>query len=177
MRKADVITISLVIIFGGLILTGLAHVPTGVYRGGISFKDNTDTVNLNSAAKSQITDFDTVDNAFMMTPSHITDDITVGVTCDYLCLMFVSVMNNASQQHTLDISVWKNNGATELRNVHSDRDVSGGVAGDTGSMSGGGIVSLIAGDTVELWADTNVADDRSITFKAASLSLIMLGGQ
>lgn len=155
-----------------IIPTGTA---TGFVRGGISFQDNINAVTLNSASKIQITDFDTNDQSCQITVDHVNDDLTIIHPGDYLALMFLSVMNNASQQHTLDISMWKNNGATELLNVHVDRDVSGGVPGDTGSISGGGLVTLEAGDTIEAWATTGDAGDRSVTFTAGTLTLIMVG--
>jgi hypothetical protein len=92
-----------------------------------------------------------------------------------MVLFAVHVNNNASQSHVVDVSVWKNNGTVEIDTAHAHRTLTGGV-GDIGSMSGAGLIALNVGDTLEMWADTSDAGDRSVTFSDVALTIIQIGG-
>jgi parallel beta-helix repeat protein len=142
----------------------------GPAYGEIYVQDNASTVTLNSAAKVQVTDFDSNGQSNNLTPDHTNDHITVLYDGIYMCMVSVSVDNDASQAHKIELSVYKNNGATEFPNVHAHRNLSGG-SGDQGSITMSGLISLTAGDTIELWADTDSASDRAVTFSDVTLTL------
>ncbi len=147
----------------------------GLAFAGISVKDNTDAVTLNSAAKDQVTNFDTNDPSNNATPDHTNDHITTDKKGDYFAIISLDVQNNAAQAHKVDVSLWKNNGATEFLNVHNHRNLSGGST-DVASMSLSGFIEVAAGDTLEIWADTGTAGDRSVTFEDITLSILQVGG-
>jgi hypothetical protein len=147
----------------------------GLQFGEIYVKDNAVTTTLNSAAKVQVTVFaSNGESNGSITPDHTNDHITVGVDGKFLVMVSLSFKNNAAQSHLVSIGVFSNNGVTEFPNIHSDRSLTGG-SGDVGSVSLSGIISVSLGDTIELWANTDVAADRSVTFEDISLSIIQVG--
>ncbi len=156
---------------GNIVFIGTA----GMAFAGISVKDNTDAVILNSTAKVQITNFDTNDPSNNATPDHANDHITTDKKGDYFAIVSLDVQNNAAQAHKVDVSLWKNNGATEFLNVHNHRNLSGGST-DVAAMTLSGFIEVAAGDTLELWADTGTAGDRSVTFEDITLSILQVGG-
>ena len=147
----------------------------GMCFGEIYCADNTDAVTLNSAAKVQITDFDANGPANNTTPDHTNDHITITKAGMYLAIVTLSVKNNAAQSHVVTFSIWKNNGAAEFANTHVHRTLTGGST-DIGSLSISAIIDLAATDTIELWANTDAAADRSVTVVDCSLSLLQVGG-
>ena len=147
----------------------------GLMFGEINVKDSSATTTLNSDAIVQLTIFDTNGESNNTTPDHTNDHIEIATAGIYLVTVSIHVNNEAAQSHVIHASLYKNNGATELENVHSHRSLSGG-SGDVGSISMSGIVSLSVNDTVEIWATTDAAGDRSVTFSDATLSIVMIGG-
>jgi hypothetical protein len=146
----------------------------GLSYASMYAKDNTTPMTLNSAAKVKVTAFDT--NGFSQgndTSNHATDEITISGGGHYLVTLSCHVNNNAAQTHTVDVSIWTNDGATEKNMLHGHRTLTGG-SGDVGSMSISGIVSFSNGDTVGVWADTSDAGDRSVTFEDISLSILKI---
>lgn len=148
---------------------------SGLSFGGISVKDNAVTMTLNSAARVQVTVFDTNNSSNNTTPDHTNDHITVTKAGKYLITVSIAVQNNAAQSHKVEFSLWKNNGATEYTNIHAHRSLSGGST-DVGSISLSGIVDVSASDTLEIWADTDAAADRSVTVEDITLSVFQIGG-
>ena len=148
----------------------------GLTCSEISFKDNAVATTLNSATgKVQVTNFDTNGLTIgQLTPDHTNDHITIGIAGYYWVTINLTVKNNAAQTHVIDVSVFKNNGATEFTNVHSHRTLSGGVT-DIGSIALHGIISCAVSDTIELWADTSAAANRSVTFEDCTLSIFQVG--
>ncbi len=140
--------------------------------GEIYTKDNTDQVTLNSAAKVQVTDFDADGEAFNMTPVHAEDHIVVGVTGTFLVTVSVAVINMAGAGHKLSLAVFKNNGATEFNNLHAHRNLASGT--DIGSMSLSGIITAVADDTLELWANTDSGSDRNVIFEDVAFSVVQI---
>ncbi len=147
----------------------------GLLYGCIHVKDNSGATTLNDTAKVQITVFDSDCPSNGILSVHGENHLVINSPGVYLIAFTVHVNNNAAQTHVIDISVWKNNGATELTEIHAHRTLEGG-SGDIGSMAGTGIVALVAGDTVEMWADTDITADRSVTFTDVSLSVLKVGG-
>ena len=142
--------------------------------GDIYTKDNAVATKLNSAANTQITVFTNNGPSKNTTPNHTTDDITIIEAGSYLVTGSVALNNNAAQSHEVRISLFINNGATEIENVHAHRNLSGG-SGDKGSISLSGIATFSVGDTAEFWANTDSASDRSVTFSDITLSIVRLG--
>ena len=142
--------------------------------GEIYVQESTVTTTLNSAAKVQITTFDTNGSNKLTTPDHTSDHITLLRSGKYLVTISVAVHNNASQSHELQIELFKNDGATGFENVHAHRGLKGG-SGDKGSISMNGIISGTVGDTIELWANTDAEANRSVTFSDVTLSLTRVG--
>ncbi len=147
----------------------------GIVFGEISVKDNAAPMTLNSAAKVQVTVFDTDGVSNRTTPSHANDHITIDLAGMYHVKVCITAQNNAAQSHKIEMSIWKNNGTVALNNVTAHRNLSGGST-DVGSISICGIIDCAINDTIELWADTSDAADRSITIEDVTLSLVQVGG-
>ena len=146
----------------------------GLTYGEIYAKDSAVDLTLNSAAKVQVTSFTVNGLSNNMTPDHTNDHITVSTAGVYMCNVSTSVSNQAAQAHILDLSVYKNNGATEFANVHSHRGLDGG--SESGSITMSGLITLAASDTIELWATTNSGVNRDVRFEDITLSLMKVGG-
>ena len=143
-------------------------------RGEISAKDNATPMTLNSAAKVQVTIFDTNGSYNNTVPDHTNDHIIIQEPGVYFAIMNASIHNNAAQAHVVDLSLWKNNGATEYGNVHTHRSLSGGST-DAGAIPAGGLIQVDEGDTLEVWLDTSVAADRSVTVEDITLTVFWKG--
>ena len=79
------------------------------------------------------------------------------------------------EQLIFEIEVFINNGDTGFPTTEAYRTTS--VASAVGSISGGGICALTAGDTVELWAERKdgAAVAKTLTFRQATLSIMQIG--
>ncbi len=149
---------------------------SGLQYGEIWFKDNTDAVTLNSAGIVQILNFDNNGSTNGNIISNSTSsDITIGEPGDYFVSVSSTVINNAAQSHIIDVSVYINNGAVEFENLHVHRSLTGG-SGDVGSIGLSGIINVTNSDTIEIWATTDAAADRSVTFEDLTLSIMQIGG-
>lgn len=150
---------------------------SGLSFGEITAYDVGSTVSIASSGKAnkvQITAFATNGESNNMTPDHTNDHVTVVSAGKYMCTVSLSAESGAGGGAEFGFSVWKNNGATELQNVHAHRDFSGG-GGDVGSISMSGIVDLAASDTIEVWA-WNEDNTDDIVIDDITLSLIQIGG-
>ena len=74
----------------------------------------------------------------------------------------------------MELTGQKNNGATLLTGIHSDRNVGGGGV-ESGAMTMSGIVTLAVNDTVEIWVE-NETNTQNYTVEDISLSLKQIGG-
>jgi hypothetical protein len=147
---------------------------TGLPYGGIYAANNTTNTTLNSASKTQILIFDTNGVSNLITPDHTNDHITITTAGVYQLSLYTSVSNQAGSAHKISVSVWKNNGATELTNTHVHRTLASGT--DTGSIGITAHVTLTVGDTIEVWANTDRALDSDILFEDINMNLTMIGG-
>jgi len=152
--------------------TGLIALKPKTY-GGISVTENTDALTLNVSADVQVTDFDTDDPSNNTTPENANDHIVIADTGVYFVMASVAVKNAAGVGHEIHVDARKNDGATLLSPVHAHRSLSSG--SDTGSISLMGLVALTAADTVELWAGTDSATDRDVTFEDVAMSVMKIG--
>jgi hypothetical protein len=140
--------------------------------GEIYVKDNASTLTLNSAAKVQITIFDTNGRSNRTTPDHTNDHITIATAGVYFMMASVSAFNSSGAGHDVSVQVWRNNGVTACDNLYAERTL--GTSTDKGSMSVSGIAFLDAGDTLELWGNTSSGSDRTVTFEDVTLSVLKL---
>lgn len=144
------------------------------HYGEIYVKDNTDTMTLNSAAKVQVTAFNMTgvsQNGIIPDPTN--DHITINQSGAYLITISAAAANAAAQAHVLDLSAWKNDGATEFNNIHAHRSLAGG-SGDIGSISLSGIINGTVNDTIEVWADTSAAANRDVIISDITMSILLL---
>ncbi|MEK0335829.1 MAG: hypothetical protein QQN41_00130 [Nitrosopumilus sp.] len=155
---------------GNLVFVGSA----GLCYGEISVKDNATTTTLNSAAKTQITIFDTNGLSNNATSEHANDHIIILKAGVYDVVVPITVKNGAGSSHKVKATLWKNNGSVEFPNVHQDRDLSAGT--DVGSMTLAGKIAVVENDRIEVWAETDRASDSVVTFEDITLSLTQIGG-
>jgi len=138
-----------------------------LYRyGEISVNNNAVVTTINTVnVFEQITVFDTDGLKRFLTPDHTNDHITVDVTGIYRVEASVSLTTSAGNK-TLQFKIRKNNGTTDFNNTLSERKM--GTAGDMGHTSSTGLITLNAGDTVELWV-ANISDSSNVTIRHAVL--------
>ena len=145
----------------------------GMQFGEIYVHDNSTADTVSTATWTQMTRFDTdgVSNG-SVTPSNSDDHITVGKAGMYLITISLAFSGTASVDW--EFSAFKNNGNTELENVHTDRKL--GAGGDIGSASLSGIIDCAANDTIELWMRHAAGVDKDITVETCTMSLVQIGG-
>jgi hypothetical protein len=148
---------------------------SGLILGEVWVKDNTSTTTLNSTgSKVQFVHFDTNGASKGVTPDNTTDDLTIVTAGLYRVTMTMSIENQAGASHDIEVAVWKNNGATELTNVHSHRTLGAGT--DIGSITIEGYASLSASDTLEIWLDTDRASNSDVIVSDCNLHAELVGG-
>ena len=110
------------------------------------------------------------------TPDHTNDHITIVKTGIYLAAFSISFSQSTAVSIEYDFHLKKNNGATDFANLSAHRN-SGG-SSSVGNCGSTGLISLTAGDTIELWVERldGGAVSRTITFRALSLMLTQVGG-
>jgi len=125
------------------------------------------------ANKAQITAFDKNGYYYDTTPDHTNDHITIATTGRYLVNVSLTAASAAAGgADNMGFGVFKNNGATQYKNLHVNRTLAGG-GGDNGSISLSGIAFFIENDTVEVWVwNYDSADD--VVIDDINLSLVML---
>jgi hypothetical protein len=140
--------------------------------GEISVTDNsTETTITNSSQFYQVTVFDTNGIANDTSPDHTNDHIEIDHDGTYLVLVSASLLTAvAGTGDDYEGVVHKNDGATELANLHFHRAMAGG-GGDLGSVSISGVVELDDGDTVELWVQNTTGTD-NIIFQDVTMTVI-----
>ena len=125
------------------------------------------------ANKAQITSFNNNGVSSSMTPDHTNDHIIVTEAGNYLCRVSISAESaGGGGGDEFGFAVYKNNGATLFENLHAHRLLSGG-GGDTGSVGLSGIITLIVGDTIEVWVWNEDSDD-SLIVDDITLTLVLL---
>lgn len=107
------------------------------------------------------------------TPDVTNDHITVGSSGMYYVRWHVSIYS--TQKNEFELEIFINNGDTGFPGTEAYRTTS--VASAVGSVAGGGICDLTAGDTVELWAERKdgAAVSKTLTFRQATLSIMQIG--
>lgn len=149
----------------------------GLPYGQIYEEDGSGTVAL--AAQDtyyQVANFTVDGESNLTTPDYTNDHITVSETGKYLASINIGFSQTTAVAIEYDFHVQTNNGANDFPCTSAHRN-SGG-ASQVGSTSSSGIISLTAGDTVEVWVKrlTGAAVSRTITIVNASLTLTQIGG-
>jgi len=102
------------------------------------------------------------------TPDHTNDHITVHTAGTYQ--VHYSVSAHGHQSHDYDIHVARNNNATDFDETATH--FSTPTAGRVISMSGSGILTLAAGDTIELWIlRSSAGSNIDVTFDHINLNI------
>ncbi len=135
----------------------------GHIYGEISVDTNESVTELSVGAYTQITDFANDGWSNKVTPDYTQNHLTIIETGIYSAEFCVHVENDASQSHTIGVSVFAQNGTEEFTNIHTHVKLTGGV-GDVESISGCGLIELIAGETIELWAVSDSTPALGVVF-------------
>ena len=153
--------------------SGLIQVIAPLEFGEISRTQNTTLTALTLNTPAQYLFFDTNGPANGATPDHTNDHITISKTGTYLIIVSLSAESVAGSSYDIEFTVQKNNGATQVGEVHAHRSFAGG-GGDFGSVSLSGLAVLTAGDTVELWIE-NQTSSQDLRIEDATLTATMVG--
>ena len=110
----------------------------------------------------------------LATGDHTNDHITIVKTGVYRISFHVSVLSATATDFVITLA--KNNGGTILACADSHITTIAG-AKDV-SASSGCLISLTAGDTIELWAKRTdgTSNSKTLTFAHATMGLFMVGG-
>ncbi len=122
----------------------------------------------------QILDFNTNGVSNLMTPDHTNDHITIDKTGTYEIKASISLDGVGGGGDAYEVTVFKNNGATAIANVHGSTYLSGGSKNQM-SLTISGLASLTATDTIEVWIK-NVTGTNNVIVEDITLSIVMIGG-
>lgn len=106
-------------------------------------------------------------------PDHTQDHITVGVTGRFKIDAHIGVKSAAGTGFLGGFSAYKNNGATEITNLHAHHDFVGG-GGDSTTIPLSGIVDLTSGDTLEVWT-WNETNTTGLVINEITMNIFMVG--
>jgi len=144
-----------------------ADIDATAYGEVYAYETNT-TITISGtgiANKVQVTAFTVNGPSNNTTPDHTSDHIVVGRTGTYLIDVSLTISSAmAGGADDIGAGVFKNNGATQLQNLHANRTLAGGGV-DNGSIGMSGLAALTLNDTVEVWiwnydsTDDIVVDD------------------
>lgn len=150
-------------------------IPKGdiVAYGEIFAKDYGVAISVSDSGFTKITSFNTNGESVNMTPDYINNHIKVNVSGTYMVMCSIAIENSLISAHTVEVSMFKNNGTVEFPNIHAHRSLA--ASADKGSISISGIVSLVAGEIIEMWATSDSSTARDITIRDITLSLRRIG--
>lgn len=161
---------------GGLEIQGdtwFSGSGTGLPFGEIYVNGNTTATTISTQNTwYQFTGFDTNGQSNLTTPDHTNDHITITKAGVYKIDFNVSFSGGGGK--TYEVAVFKNNGATNLTNIHIERKL--GTAGDIGAAAASGLCSCSANDTIELWIRCTDVTTANATIRDANLNLFQVGG-
>jgi hypothetical protein len=158
---------------GAVTFTGAGGLTYGEIYGYNT--NNTVTVTASGIAnKVQIDSFDTNGLARGTTPDQSQNHITINTPGYYKTTITLAAESGSGGGMLAGFGAFKNNGASQLQNLHIHRTLSGG-GGDVGSVSMHGVCKYQASDTVEvwLWNEDNATD---IIIDDITLSVVQIGG-
>ncbi len=141
-------------------ITFVDNPGASIAYGSLSVSDSSTATTINTVnVWEQYTDWDATGPSNNTTPSTATDDITISEAGTYIVVASISFSGSNSDE--IEMSIEKNNGATNLDRCYFTRKL--GVGGDVGSASISCLATLAESDTVELWMrNTSDADDVTI---------------
>jgi hypothetical protein len=145
----------------------------GLPIGEIYVKDNATATTITSSGEGnavQVTIFDTNGAS----PDHTNDHITITKAGFYKCTITGSLASVGASGVTIGMIAKKNNGATALNNVHTERRLSGG-GGDTGSFALHGYIDCAVNDTIEFWA-WNATNTDNVLFSDVCMTVEQVMG-
>lgn len=144
----------------------------GLPYGNVNIEDNSTATTISTQNVWVQVAFDTNGESNLTTPDHTNDHILITKAGKY----FISAAFDAHDGGVNDqyeISIYKNNGATQLSGMRTHVFFDFSTSEPQGSFHG--IADLAVNDTVEMWVrNTSATDD--ITFAFANISLTMVGG-
>lgn len=165
-------------VLDALISLGLhvAGAPHGYY-GEIYGHSTANTITIaasGQANKVQVDSFDTNGESSGTTPDHTNDHITIDNAGKYMVMVNMSVESVGAGAYEIAASVFKNNGATEFEDIHTQHDFVAGGGGDVANIGLTGIADLSANDTIEVWIwnETNTND---IVVDDITLNVVRIG--
>jgi len=154
--------------------SGLIQVIAPLEFGGISVIENATQTTISTAGVAvQITIFDTNEPANGTAPDHTNDHITVNKTGTYLITCAVTLISISGAGAKFHLDIRKNNGATIVGQIHTDRNMSGG-GSDAGSATMSGLAVLSSGDTIETWV-INETNTQNVIVEDINLAITMVG--
>lgn len=156
---------------GDVLFVGTA----GLAYGGISVVGNTtETTITASGVAAQAVIFDTNSPSNNTTPDHTNDHITVDYAGDYDIKVSATVNSVSGIGSRFEMTVQKNNGASNVGALQCNRNLSGG-GGEAGVISMSDIATLAATDTVEVWI-MNEDNTQNYVVENITLSIVQVGG-
>ena len=148
---------------------------SGLAYGGISTTTNsTETVIAGAGTPVQVTIFQTNSPSNNTTPDHTNDHVTISKAGDYMINVSATVNSVSGAASRFEMTVQKNNGASDVGALHCDRNLGGG-GSEAGVISMSGIATLAASDTIEVWIE-NETNTQNYIVEDIDLSLIQIGG-
>lgn len=121
----------------------------------------------------QLTVFSADGVSNMTTPDHTNDHITIANTGVYKVQVAMTITGTAASK-TYQVQVKKNNGATSFTNLSSGIKTSTSLV--RRNVTIGGLISLTAADTLELWIKCTDATTANVTCRFLNLSVVQVGG-
>jgi hypothetical protein len=108
------------------------------------------------------------------TPDATNNNITITRAGVYMCNVSAVVKSVGAPTQTIGLNVKLNSGVTTASNMHAHRLLAGGGL-DTGSVSLSGLLTVVVGDTVELWIANDSTTDNLIV-EDANMTVHQVGG-
>lgn len=159
---------------GDVFFTGAG---SGLTYGEIYAVGNTTETTIAASGKAnkvQVTIFDTDGPSNNATPDHTNDHITIVTPGIYMITCCIHADSVAGAAAEFGWSIYKNNGATEIVNLHAHRDFAGG-GGEAGAANICGMATLAATDTIELWC-WNEGGTQNLVNADVGISVVKIGG-
>jgi hypothetical protein len=157
------------LIYTGSAWTEIAVASTALSYGELYTDDNSGgTPQVIGTSAVQVNQWDAVGSENNMTGSVSTDDITADVGGTYLAFLSLSFSGTSSSTFVIEIT----KGDAGQANLRCERKL--GTAGDVGSCSVSGLISLSTNDTVEVYATADGASKNFLVHEA-NLTLHKVG--
>ncbi len=117
----------------------------------------------------QVTNFTVNGPSSNLIPDYTNSHITITENGDYKTSIALCIDGVGGGGASFDISAFRNNGATELVNVHASQYLNGGSKNDA-AMAAIGINTLTQNDTIEVWI-MNTSNTNNVIVTDVSLTI------